>query len=66
VAGLIEGSTKLVLDLGSRRAFSVDLALPDPDAHPVPLGPTAANALAARIESCAAYNEDSLRALVPR
>jgi hypothetical protein len=66
LAGLVEGATKLVLDLRSRRALSVDLDVPDPDAHPTPLGPAAASALAARIEACATYNEDSLRALLPR
>jgi hypothetical protein len=66
VAGLVEGSTKLVLDLRSRRAFAVDLTAADPDAHPTPLGPAAVDALAIRIGACAAYNEDSLLALIPR
>jgi phosphoglycerol transferase MdoB-like AlkP superfamily enzyme len=66
VAGVVEGSTKLVLDLRSRRALSVDLIDPDPDAHPRPLDAAAAGALAARLEACATYNEDSLRALLPR
>jgi arylsulfatase A-like enzyme len=66
VSGIVEGNTKLLLDRRTRRAVSIDLTSPDPDAHPRPLAAGAAGALAARLEACAAYNEAALRALVSR
>jgi hypothetical protein len=65
VAGVVDGTTKQLLDLRTHEALTIDLTAPDADEHPRPLPAAAAGALAARLDACAAYNEAALRGLVP-